>query len=99
MIIRFNIPFKPRHVLLNYLETTGLGKMGICVKKLINHLLTILLAIHWKMSNLLTKEQWCSKVRYLLLMDKLSAINNVKNGLFEVMTKFKEQWVQFLIYW
>lgn len=42
---------------------------------------------------------WDKKVRYMMLMDKLTSISNFRHGQGKAMKKIKSKWNNFIIYW
>lgn len=99
-ILGFGIPFSARLYLLNDFKLLALDEGSIYVKRLIGHLLTaarVLLAKYWQSLVIPTKEEYCSKIRFVLVVDKLSAIINVRNTLVEAMEKIKRPWGKLLM--
>lgn len=59
---------------------------------------SLLRATHWKSGILPSKEDWWAKLRFILLMSKLTALVKFRQGNLSAITKFKQQWAPFLRY-
>lgn len=97
MIMGQRIPFTlGTYLLHNFSDTDITTSMKLLLLNLCTAA-TLLITYRWKSAEVLKKHQWLGKIRYILLMCKLTAIVKYKLGNDSV--KFKNQWVLFRQYY
>lgn len=56
-------------------------------------------AKNWKPARVFSKNEWLFKCHYVVLMDKVSAINYLKAGQINALSSLTSIWIKYIDYW